>query len=205
MANTPDNLLSSAVAIGPGKLYLNVIGGSDLPVGGRLLLGTDGSPLVSQNPNALHAGYTEAGTEMSLSTTFTHFRADESNFPIVSRVTAEEASIKGSALQVLDFPLQAYLNPLGTRRTVGASDGITFGGLNAFSYISVAIIFPLEGAPTLFGVFHLYKAVNNAAMAAKVTSKALGAIPFFFEGHAVSTRAAGDQVGQLFKQTVAGS
>jgi len=51
MGNTADNFLSTAVAVGPGKLYVDVIG-SALGVGGRLLLGTDGSPDSTQNPSA---------------------------------------------------------------------------------------------------------------------------------------------------------
>jgi hypothetical protein len=204
MANTADNFNSAACTSGPGKIYFGVIG-EDLPAGGALLLGTDGSPLVSQNPNAKHVGYTEAGAEMRLSGTFQHFRADESRFPIVSRPGEEQGVISGAALQILDFDLQVVLNPLSTRRTIGGKDGITFGGKDGFSYVAVAVIFPLEGSTTLFGCFHLYKALNNAAMAAKVTTKALGSAPFAFEGHEISTRAAGDRVGQMWKQTVAGS
>jgi hypothetical protein len=79
---------------------------------------------------------------------------------------------------------------------------MTFGGDVTFDYSSVAVIFPIEGssAPTVYGVFHLYKAVNDQGMAAKITSKSLGASPFAFRGHAIPTRAVGDQVGRMYRQ-----
>lgn len=200
MAGIADNFSSTTVAIGPGKLYA----GLAIPgAGGRLILHTDGTPDSTQNPSALHLGYTESGVEMKLSHTLTGFSADESNFPILSRVTAEEASISGSLLQVVDFDIQILLHPLATRSNLAGTQGMTFGGDTMFDYSSVAVIFPIEGSssPIVYGVFHLYKAVNDAGMAAKITSKALGASPFAFKGHAVSTRAAGDQVGRMYRQT----
>lgn len=200
MAGTADNFSSTTVAIGPGKLYA----GLAIPnAGGRLILHTDGTPDSTQNPTAFHCGYTEGGTEMKISFTLTGYPTDESNFPIISRVTAEEASISGSAIAVMDFDLQVLLNPLAVRSNLAGTQGMTFGGLTTFAYTSVAVIFPIEGSssPVVYGVFHLYKALNDQGMAAKVTSKGLGASPFAFKGHAISTRAAGDQVGRMFRQT----
>jgi hypothetical protein len=199
MAGTADNFSSTTVAIGPGKLYA----GLAIPgAGGRLILASDGTPDATQNPNAIHLGYTEGGTEWKQSHTLTSFNADESNFPIVSRITAEEASISGSLLQIMDFDIDVILNPLNVRSNLVGTQGATLGGMTTFSYNSVAVVFPIEGSsgPVVYGVFHLYKAVNDAGGAAKVTSKALGASPFSFKGHAISTRAAGDQVGRKFRQ-----
>jgi len=198
MAGTPDNFSSTTVAIGPGKLYA----GLAIPgAGGRLILASDGTPDITQNPSALHLGYTEAGTEWKQSHTLTGFKADESNFDIVSRITDEQASISGSLIQIMDFDIDVILNPLNVRSNLAGTHGATLGGLTTFSYNSVAVIFPIEGSsPTVYGVFHLYKAVNDAGSAAKITSKALGASPFSFKGHAIPTRAAGDQVGRKFRQ-----
>lgn len=198
MAGTADNFSSTTVAIGPGKLY----GGLAIPgAGGRLILSSDGTPDSTQNPSAKHLGYTEGGTEFKQSHTLTSFKPDESNFPIISRITGEEASISGSYWQIMDFEVNAMMNPLDVRSDLAGTQGATFGGLTAFSYLSVAVIFPIEGSsPTVYGVFHLYKAVNDAESAAKITSTAPGASPFSFKGHAISTRAAGDQVGRKFRQ-----
>lgn len=200
MAGTADNFSSTTVVAGPGKLYAGLaIPGTN----GRLILHTDGTPDSTQNPSALHLGYTEGGAEMKLGHSLTNFMADESNFPIISRVTSEEASISGSLLQTLDFDIQILLHPLAVRSNLAGTQGMTFGGDTSFDYSSVAVIFPIEGSsgPVVYGVFHLYKAVNDAGMAAKVTSKALGASPFAFKGHAVPTRTAGDQVGRYYRQT----
>lgn len=200
MAGTADNYQTITLAIGPGKLYA----GLAIPgAGGRLILHSDGSPDSTQNPSAFHCGYTEGGTEFKLGFTLTSYFADESNFPLVSRVTAEEVSISGSVLGVMDFDLEILLNPLATRSNLAGTQGMTFGGLTTFAYTSVAVIFPIEGssAPVVYGVFHLYKALNDQGAAAKITSKALGASPFSFKGHAVTTRAAGDTVGRAYRQT----
>lgn len=200
MAGTADNFSSTTIAIGPGKLYA----GLAIPgAGGRLILHTDGTPDSTQNPSALHLGYTEGGTEWKQSHTLTGFPVDETTFPLLSRVTAEEASISGSLIQIMDFDIDVILNPLNVRSNLAGTQGSTFGGMTTFSYNSVAVIFPIEGSsgPIVYGVFHLYKAVNDAGSAAKITSKALGASPFSFKGHVISTRAAGDQVGRKFRQT----
>lgn len=200
MAGTADNFSSTTVAIGPGKLYA----GLAIPsAGGRLILHTDGTPDSTQNPSALHLGYTEGGTEFKIGHTLTGFTPDETNYAVISRVTAEEASLSGSLWQVMDFDIAAILNPLATRSNLAGTQGMTFGGNTTFSYQSVAVIFPIEGSsgPVIYGVFHLYKAVNDQGIAAKVTSKAVGATPFGFKGHTIPTRTAGDQVGRAYRQT----
>lgn len=200
MAGTADNFSSSTIALGPGKLYA----GLAIPgAGGRLILHTDGTPDSTQNPTALHLGYTDAGTEWKQGHTLTGFTPDETNFPIVSRITDESASISGSLWQIMDFDINAVMNPLDVRSNLAGTQGATFGGLTTFVYTSVAVIFPIEGssAPVVYGVFHLYKAVNDAESAAQITKTKPGSTPFSFKGHVVSTRAAGDQVGRKFRQT----
>lgn len=199
MAGTANNFSSTTVALGPGKLY----GGLAIPgTGGRLILSSDGTPDSTQNPSALHLGYTQGGTEFKQSHTLTQFKPDESNFAIISRVTGEEASISGAYWQILDFDINAMMNPLDLRSDLAGGQGATFGGLTTFSYLSVAVIFPIEGSsPTIYGYFHLYRAVNDAEAAAKITSTEPGASPFSFVGHAISTRAAGDQVGRKWRQS----
>lgn len=200
MAGTADNFSSTTVAVGPGKLYA----GLAIPgAGGRLILHTDGTPDSTQNPSALHLGYTQDGTEFKTSHTLTGFTPDETNYPIISRVTGEEASISGSLWQIMDFDIAMLLNPMATRSNLAGTQGFTFGGNTTFSYSSVAVIFPIEGSsgPVVYGVFHLYKAVNDQGLAAKVTKTAPGASPFGFKGHTVPTRAVGDQVGRAYRQT----
>lgn len=201
MAGTPDNFDNTTVVIGPGKLY------ADLAIpgaGGRLILYSDGTPDATQNPDATHIGYTREGATFSIVPQITNFFADESSFPIVSRVQQEVAQISGEALQVADFDLQEILNPTATRSAISGVDGIHFGG-GTLNYTSVAVVFPLEEDPTLYGVVQLYKAYNNAGLAARVTRTALAGVPFAFQGIAIGTRAVGDQVGVFWKQRVMGS
>jgi len=198
---TADNFNSTDhIAIGKGKMYA----GLAIPgVNGRLILASDGTPDSTQNPSAIHLGYTEAGVEFKLGHTVTDFFADESNFPILSRVTAEEAAMTGSLLQIMDFDIATILSPLSTRSNLNGTQGMTFGGGTTFSYQSVAVIFPIEGSssPVIYGVYHLYKAVSDQGLTVKVTSKAPGFSPFGFKGYAIPTRAAGDQVGRAYRQT----
>jgi len=202
MAGTADNWVTAAVAIGPGKLYAKLaVPGAN----GRIILHTDGTPDSTQNPTALHLGMTEGGTEFSVKPNVTQFFADEFTTPIVSRVQQEEALISGSLLQILDFDVEAVLNPTATTSNLAGTKGITFGGSGVLTMTSVAVIFPLEGTPTIYGVFHLYNAYNDQGIAAQITSKSLGATPFAFRGQAITTRAVGDQTGRLFKQLAAGS
>jgi hypothetical protein len=209
MPGITNNWLTTRVARGPGRIYAHLGGASDHiwdgAAGVRLLLHTDGSPNSTQNPNAVHLGMTEGGTEFSVKPTVQDFFADEFPNPIISTVTAEEALISGSLLQVTDMAVQAIMNPTGTRSDVGGSEGLTFGGAGVLAYTSVAVVFPVEGSTTLFSVFHLYKAYNDQGIAAQISSKKLGASPFAFKGQAITTRATGDQVGRLYRQVSGGS
>lgn len=202
MAGTADNFVTANVGIGPGKLYIDLGTGSgawDGAAGVRLILHSDGTPDASQNPNALHIGWTDAGSTFSIKPTFQQFFADESPDPIISRVTAQEAIISGSLLQVMDMDLVEVLNPTATRSDVMGSKGVTFG-IATPVYTSVALIWPMEEDPTRFGVVHLYKAFNDAGLAGNITSKDISKSPYAFRGLAVSTRAATDRVGRFFVQ-----
>jgi hypothetical protein len=199
---TAVNWSTPSVALGPGKLWGNL---SVPGVNGKLILHTDGSPDATSNPDAIHIGMTEAGSAFSIKQTFQDFFADEFQDPIIKHITAQEAAITGNWLQVLDMELVALLTP-GTIRSDGAGyNKVTFGGNRTLTYSSVALIFPLEEDPTLFGVFHLYKAINEPGLAVEIGAKKLGTNPFAFKGIAITSRAAGDQTGAYWKQLSVGS
>lgn len=202
MAGTADNFNTLDVGIGPGKLYVDLGTGSgewDKGANIRLILHTDGSPDATQNPNARHIGWTDAGSTFSVKPTFQNFFADESPDPIISRVTAQEAVISGSLLQNMDMDLAEMLNPTATRSDVMGSEGVTFGA-STLLYTSVALIWPFEADPTRFGVIHLYKAYNDQGLAGNITSKDLSKSPYAFRGLAISSRAQTDRVGRFFTQ-----
>ena len=204
MAGIPDNWRTTRIALGPGKVYGNLGGTNnaawDLAAGVRLLLHTDGTPNITQNPNAVHLGMTEAGSAYSVKPTKQDFSADEFVNPIYSRITAEEIAITGSLLQISDMAVQQIMNPTSTRADVGGAERLTFGGLGTITFRSFAIVWPVVNDTTKFHVFHIYNGFNDLGMAADITSKKLGASPFAIHGYAITTRTAGDQTAEFFVQ-----
>lgn len=201
MGATADNYVVEAVLIGPCKIYADLGTGSgawDGAAGVRLILHTDGSPDSDQNPNARHVGWTQDGAEWLVKPNVLNFIPDESLDPVISRVQDEEKVISASAWQVGDMDLAEILMPTATRSDVMGSKGLTFGGSGVLSYTSVAVIAPLEGDPSRFAVFHLYKAFNDQGLAAQLTSKKPTASPIAFRGQGIGTRAAGDRAGRYF-------
>lgn len=203
MPGTADNFVAAATMIGRSKFYVDLGSGSGEWNGGtnvRLILDDDGSPDSSQNPNARHLGYTEAGLEWLIRATLEHFTPDEETNPIISRVQSEEAIISGSMWQVTDMALAEVLIPTATRSDVMGSQGVTIGGNPAIPFTSVAAIAPLQSDPTRFAVFHLYKALNDSGFAAQWTKTKPASSPFAFRGYVISTRNEGDKVGRYYVQ-----
>lgn len=203
MAETPDNFVAAAVMVGRSKLYVDLGGGSgewDGAANVRLILDDDGSPDSTQNPNAKHLGYTEAGLEWLMRPTFQSFTPDEELDPIITLPQTEEKVISGSMWQILDMDLAEALMPTATRSDVMGSQGLTFGGNRTIAYTSVAAIAPLQSDPTRFAVFHLYKAFNDQGLAAQLTKTKPASSPFAFRGLGISTRANGDKAGRYFVQ-----
>lgn len=196
------NWETEAVALGPGRLWTKL---SVPAANGKLVLHSDGSPDAGTNPDAIHVGMTEAGSAVSVKQTFQDFFADEFQDPIIKRITAQEAAITGSWIQVLHYDILEVMTPGVTRADGAGFDKVTFGGNRTINYYSTALIFPLEDNPDLFGVFHLYKAINDPGLAFEVGSKKLGTSPFAFKGVAITSRAAGDQTGAYWKQLSVGS
>src|SRR6185369_15668279 len=134
----------------------------DIASGTRLLLHTDGSPNATQNPNAVHLGMTEGGSEFLVKDTKTEFKADEFIGAIISRITDQEIAISGSLLQLSDFAVQQLMNATATRSDVGGSEGLTLGSSNpTIVFRSFAVVWPVEGDSTKFHVFHIYKGYND--------------------------------------------
>jgi hypothetical protein len=196
-----DNFVAAAVLQGKSKLYIDLGGGSgewDGAAGARLLLDASGAPLDSQNPNALHLGYTQEGLEWLVRPEFLGFTPDEELDPIIFRPQSEEKVISGGMWQAADLDLAEALVPTSTRSDIFASKGLTFGGKQTITYTSVAAIAPLALDPTRFAVFHLYKAFNDQGLAAQLGKTKVSNSPFAFRGLAISTRAEGDRAGRYF-------
>ena len=191
-----------AVAKGPGQLWA----GLAIPATGQKLnLDDDGTPDAGENPNAIHLGMTTEGSQFLVRPTIQDFFADEFDDPILSAQTATEMAISGNLLQVVDMELMELLTIAGTRADGAGYEMITYGGKSIIEYTSVAVIFPLTNQTGLYGVFHLYKALNDQGLAVDISKKKLGATPFAFKGKAITSRAAGDTTGAYWKQTSVGS
>lgn len=202
MPPTAVNWQVTTVAKGPGQVWTKLA----VPAaGGKLLLASDGTPDSGANPEAVHVGYTEAGSEFQTSLSFLDFFVDEEQDPIIKQPDVAQAAITGNWAQILNFDILEVMLPGAVRADGAGFERITFGGNPNFSYYSTALIFPLTDDPTLFGVFHLYKALNDPGLAGQIGRKKLAFAPFAFRGVAIPTRAAGDRTGAYWKQTSIGS
>jgi hypothetical protein len=202
MVGTAVNWSVNTVAKGPGQVWTRL---GIPPAGGKLKLAPDGTPDSASNPEAVHVGYTEAGSEFQTALSFVDFFVDEEQDPIIKQPDTAQAAITGNWAQILDFDVLEVMLP-GSMRADGAGfERITFGGNPEFQYYSTALIFPLQENPDLFGVFHLYKSINDPGLAGQIGRKKMAFAPFAFRGVAIPSRAIGDRTGAYWKQISIGS
>lgn len=204
MAGTAKSYDSTKIILGPGDLWAKV---SVPSAGARMTLYTDGTPDATANTTAKHVGMTKAGCEVSYKPSTADFEADELTSPFLSRLITEELAIKGEMFQVFDFALLYAMTVGGTYNTntstTSGYEELTIGGLSAITTYSIALIAPDINAPTTKWVtVQLYKSYNSAGWNFTVTRKQPASLPFEFKGLSVATRTAGDQVGNIFKNTV---
>lgn len=199
MAGTADNFQSGRIQAGNfGRLYV----GLSIPAtGSHIKLAPDGTPDATENPTALHVGYTDKGVKFTGKPTTTKFTGDESATPLKIVISVVDASLSGSLLQVEDFDvLAAIMKNIGTRTDGSGFQMLTIGTPSAVSYQSIAHIFPLEEDPTRFGICHLYKAIQTAGFDIEISRVSKAMTPFVFEGVGVTTRPITDQIGYYAKQ-----
>lgn len=197
MPNSPTNFNTTTINAGnAGQLWANVA----IPAaGGKIVLGTDGTPETVANPGAIHIGMSTGGATLSLKGSTEDFFADELANPIFSLNTASDASIAFNALQVLDMPVMRLLSPYtGTTFTGTGYDGMTFGQ-KSLIYTSLAYIFPVQGSSTQFAVWHLYRTINTEGIGFTVTRKGMSETAATFKGYDVTGRATTDTLGSYWK------
>jgi len=201
MAGLNKSYSADKIILGPSDLWVNVA----LPgAAARLTLDAGGTPDATANPNGVHVGMTEAGWEVTIKSEIQKFMSDEFDSPHLSRIITTQMMIKGNGLQVYDWPLLAKLTPAGTygsnTNTSTGYEELTVGGKSAVTTMPIALIGPELADPTKFWVFQLYKTFNQAGVVFQVTRKDQSKAPFEFEGLAVVSRAAGDTIGNFWKQ-----
>lgn len=188
---------------GPGNLWLDVA----VPVSGsRLVIDTSGVP-TSGTP--VFGGAIDSATTVTIGAQMNLVEADQISAPIDAIMTGEleeiEATMKESDFAKLKHYLQhgTYDADTDTGLPAGAQDyeELTFGGIIPIAKTSVAVISPRRDDTTKFLVSQLYSAVQIEAIKLPFTRKKETMYGVKFTGLAVTTRAVGDQVGKIYRQT----
>lgn len=188
---------------GPGKLWLNV----GVPASGnRLIINSSGVPTAG---SPIFAGATEGAATVLLSPKLETIGADQVAAPIDVVMTGEAASIevtlKESDLAKLkNFIVNgAYTTGTDTGLPAGAQayEEIAFGGVLSIPKSSVAVVSPRRDATGKFVVSQLYSAYQAEAVQLPFQRGKETTYKVKFEGLADAARAAGDQVGKLYRQT----
>lgn len=197
MAGSAKSYNTALVELGPGDIWINVA----VPgAGARVVLdAATGTPDATANPSTKHLGMTEGGAKIIYTPNVTTFESDEQTAPIISQNVSENARLEGSSLQILDTALMTFLMVGATYGTAAGYEQNTFGGKQTVPTFTVLYIAPVYADPTKFLVFNLYKAYNASGWSADLTRKKMAAVPFSFVGLSISSRAAGDQAGNLYK------
>jgi len=197
------NVDATKIHQGPGKLWLNV----SVPASGsRLLINAAGDPTAG---TPTFAGATEGAATVMLSPKLETVDADQVAAPIDVVMTGEAASIevtlKESDLAKLkNFIVNgSYTTGTDTGLPTGAQayEEIAFGGIMAIPKTSVAVISPRRDSTGKFVVSQLYSSYQAEAIQLPFQRGKEMTYKVKFEGLADASRAAGDQVGKLYRQT----
>lgn len=167
----------------------------------ELTLHTDGTPESVANPTAKHLGHTSEGASLMVKPSYIEHRVDESPAAFKRNVGDMEIAIAANLVQIEDFDIAELLLPgVATQSAPTNKKKLSFG-LKAVTYTSIAIIWPRETNPALFGVFHIYRAANDEGLAAEFGRTKMAGAPVAFKGHAITSRATTDQYGAYWIQT----
>ena len=202
MAASTKSYNANKIILGPADLWLDV----GVPSAASRITLTSGTPDSVGSPNAIHVGMTEAGCTVGYKPDIQLFSSDELTAPHLSRIIGEALSIKGNLLQIFDWSILNKLTVGGTKNTnTSTTSGYeeeTIGGLSTVPTMSIVLIGTDIASSSLNWVVQLYKTFNATGFEFQVTRKDQSKVPFEFTGLAVTTRASGDQVGNLWHATV---
>lgn len=204
MAGTSKNYDANEIVLGPSDLWLNVAVPS---AGNRLTLDADGTPDATANPNAVHLGMTSGGVTFAYKPEIQDFGSDELTAPHLSRIISETCTLSGEFLQVFNWDLLEKMTVGGTKavntNTSTGYEELKIGGLSTISTYSVALIGPDISGTSQWWVIQLYKTYNKAGFNFTVTRKDQSKASFEFNGLAITSRAAGDQIANFWHQGAA--
>lgn len=197
------NVDATKIHQGPGKLWLNV---SVPAAGARLVINAAGDPTAG---TPFFAGATDGAATLLLAPKLEEIHADQVAGPIDVVMTGESASVEVTLKESDLAKLKNYIvhGTYGTGTDAGLPAGaqayeeITFGGTIAIPKTSVAVISPRRDATAKFVVSQLYQAYQAEAIQLPFQRGKETIYKVKFSGLADATRAAGDQVGKIYRQT----
>lgn len=168
--------------------------------GARITLHTDGTPESVANPNAKHLGHTSEGWEMTAAASTEDMTVDEQVAPIDTSVSDLAVALAANLVQTQDISgvLQHLVSGFGTYATAAGYEEIRLG-ITTIVFTACALITPTKNDATKFLVYNLYKSKNDSGLANQVRRRALGNNPVAFRGYGITSRAATDTVGNVFK------
>lgn len=197
------NVDATKIHQGPGKLWLSV----NVPASGsRLLIDAAGEPTTGM---PVFAGATEGAATVVLAPKLEQISADEVAGPIDVVMTGEAASIEVTLKESDLAKLKHFIvhgsfssgTDTGLPPGVQEYEEISFGGVMAIPKTSVAVISPRRDAANKYVVSQLYQAFQAEAIQLPFQRGKETTYKVKFEGLADPSRAAGDQVGKIYRQT----
>jgi len=163
---------------------------------------TDGDltwTLVSLGSN-VYGGAIEGPTTVNIAAKIELVEADQIPAPIDAIMTGEEESLDLTMKEANLDKLKHYLQH-GTFSTGSGYEELKFGGIIPVPQFSVAVISPHRDSAIKYTVGQLYRAAQMEAVKLPMTRKKETMYGVKFTGLAVTTRAVGDQVGKIYRQT----
>lgn len=197
------NVDATKIHQGPGNLWLAVHVPSS---GARLIIDATGVPTEG---SPVYGGAIDAATTFNPAAKIEAIEADQISAPIDHIMTGEtaeiDATMKESDLAKLKQYLQHGTYASGTDSGLPSGkqtyEELSFGGIIPIPKGSVAVISPRRDASGKFVVSQLYQAVQMEAIKLSFTRKKETMYAVKFSAEAVTTRAVGDQVGKIYRQT----
>lgn len=155
--------------------------------------------LVSLTAN-VYGGAIDGPTAVNLAAKIELVEADQISAPIDAIMTGEEESLECVMKESNLDKLKHYLQH-GTFSTGSGYEELKFGGIIPIPQFPVAVISPHRDSAIKYTVAQLYKAAQMEAVKLPHTRKKETMYNVKFTGLAVTTRANGDQVGRIYRQT----
>lgn len=195
---TPTNIFQ-----GPGNLWLSC----NVPAAGaRLLIDANGNP-TEGSPR--HVGGTDGAMTIAVSPKFEEMGIDQETDAVDVIMTAQASEIDVTMKELTFYNLRdslgvgIYASGTDTGLPAGAQqyEELSYGGLMSVPKFCVAVIAQRRDAPGKFVVSVLYNAyAAGPGFKLDIEKGKPTLIKQKFKGLAISSRAAGDKTGKIYRQ-----